>query len=435
MTEIAPGSSPVTPSVKAAKTTKLPSPFAPEEHSSTSPQAKDQLRTGLAGILPSEYSLPIQEAIGTRHVAPTKQSAPSVALSREDLRGLQQVKHAFRHDPATLAQINALEQSLSASEQAGLWSRLGGQIPPDLSGVMALLGIPDLSFLVPRKTMPTGKDLVETILQDLANPDAIYQGMATTTCTAASLQSILARTQPAEYTRLAVDLATKGTATLKDGSTIQTTPADFKVDEGREALDDAFQEAFMRRGLAAPPGRNDRGVDGTARTARRTAFAGTRSLASRRSLAGNSGGMTVDQYNALFKAVTGQARVTISPEGMWDRLVKLDKQALAGITVMLKPENGASSGHAVTLQGFEKKDAETIVRFHDPELPGKGQEMKLADFENKVEFLAVDPALASQSKAMMKGARPLEDAARSWVTGLLTGLFEQMVGKKSAPFT
>jgi hypothetical protein len=142
--------------------------------------------------------------------------------------------------------------------------------------------------------------------------------------------------------------------------------------------------------------------------------------------------MTVDQYNALLKAVTGQARVTVSPEGMWDSLDKMDRRALEGITVMLKPENGATSGHAVTLQVFEKKDAETIVRYHDPELPGKGQEMNLADFKSKVKFLTVDPALASQSKALMKGARPLDDVARSRMTTLVTELFGKMFAKPKA---
>jgi hypothetical protein len=142
-------------------TTKLRWPFALEEASSKAPLAKDQLRTGLARRSMSESILPVQENFGFRSLTPTKASPPSVALSKGDLQGLQQVKQAFRHDPATLARITTLEQNLTPVEQMGLWSRLGSQNPPDLSVVMAFLGIPDLPFLHPRKNMPAGKDLIE----------------------------------------------------------------------------------------------------------------------------------------------------------------------------------------------------------------------------------------------------------------------------------
>ena len=102
--------------------------------------------------------------------------------------------------------------------------------------------------------MPAGPELVKPLLQDLGNPSSIYQGLGTTHCTVATLQSILARSQPAEYARLAGELSETGTATLRGGGQVHVQPGDLMVAEGRNPLGDAFQGRDpMEPGIKAIP--------------------------------------------------------------------------------------------------------------------------------------------------------------------------------------
>ncbi|MEB3188549.1 MAG: hypothetical protein VKP72_14060 [bacterium] len=382
---------------KASKTTKLEWPLPGAGGASDAPDAPKQGDVNLTGATDSNLNRLLLATRATSS-APTGQVGPAVERSASDQQGLDTLKAAFGQDPVSLQQVTELEQLLTTAEQSGLWSRLAGllsQAPRAETG------------------LASGQALVKQIVQDLADPGSIYQGLATTTCTAASLQSIVARTQPAEYARLAGDLLMTGKATLKDGSGIESWPADFSVNEGRNPLADAIQEAFLRRGLAEPAGGHARGVGGTGRGSARPSFAGTFQNAARRVFAGATCGLTVNQYQALFKAVTGQATLTIPPNGLWDTLGKMHHEQLEAITVMLKPAAGATSGHAVTLESFEQRGNNWYVRFNDPEQPGCPREMKLGQFKNLVEFLSLDPALASKSKTFLndfstsrKGASP-----------------------------
>jgi len=386
MRDVVTGASSPHPVMKAAKTTKLEWPAPQDAAASEAPSAADHNLTARDAGSRSQIRLTSRTASSARTEAPTGEVIPAAERSASDQQGLDTLKTAFAQDPVALQQVSALAQTLSTAEQSGLWSRLAGQLNQSPRAETGLA---------------SGQALVKQIVQDLADPGSIYQGLATTTCTTASLQAILARTQPSEYARLAGDLLTTGKATLQDGSGIESRPADFSVNEGRNPLADALQEAFLRRGLAEPAGGDTRGVGGTGRGSSRASFAGTFRRASRTPIAGESGGLTVNQYSALFKAVTGQKNLTIPPDGMWDTLVKMDKMQLASITVMLKPAQGATSGHAVTLESIEKRGGDYYVKFHDPEKPGVLQEMKTKAFKGLVDSVSVPPSLASQSKAFL----------------------------------
>ncbi|MEB3188540.1 MAG: hypothetical protein VKP72_14015 [bacterium] len=371
---------------KAARTTKLEWPLPPDGGAREAQKPGDVNLTGATDRTRSEMTLTTRKASSAPAPVPTGEAVPAAERSAADQQGLDTLKTAFAQDPLALQQVTELAQTLSTAEQSGLWSRLAGQLNQSPRAETGLA---------------SGQALVKQIVQDLADPGSVYQGLATTTCTTASLQAILARTQPAEYARLAGDLLTTGKATLKDGSGIESRPADFSVNEGRNPLADALQEAFLRRGLAEPAGGDTRGVGGTGRGSARASFAGTFQNAARRVFAGETGGLTVNQYQALFKAVTGQANLTIPPDGMWDTLGKMTPKQLEAITVMLKPGEGATSGHAVTLESFQKRGDNWYVKFNDPEKPGHAQEMKVGQFKKQVEFLAVDPTLASKSKTFL----------------------------------
>lgn len=129
-----------------------------------------------------------------------------------------------------------------------------------------------------------GRDLVHLI----AHPEATTQGKDTLDCAEATFQSTLAKSQAADFARIAVGLATKGEAVipgLEGGpqpDRLVLPPYDASKQAGRDPLSYAVQGALAR-------------------------YAGAGAI---------NEGLNADQVERMYGGVTGDEFVTFTPETM-----------------------------------------------------------------------------------------------------------------------
>lgn len=129
-----------------------------------------------------------------------------------------------------------------------------------------------------------GRDLVHLI----AHPEATTQGQDTLDCAEATFQSTLAKSQAADFARIAVGLATKGEAVipgLEGGpqpDRLVLPPYDASKQAGRDPLSYAVQGALAR-------------------------YAGAGAI---------NEGLNADQVERMYGGVTGDEFVTFTPETM-----------------------------------------------------------------------------------------------------------------------
>lgn len=376
-----------------ARTTSLAGNTGPSRSRTAPLNAADLNQLKGSGI-PATIGLNGPEKAGTAQKAPKNANAPKTKLGQ-----------AFADDPAFRDDLKAMKGQWNSKTKNG--EKLGKVLVNLLEKQPNLPG------------MASGKDLVKSIVSDLAHPMRISQGQGTTTCTTASLQIILARSKPAEYARIAGELATQGQATLRDGSKIRTTSKDVENLAGREPLHAALQEGMYRLGeslgkggtrtnpvggsvLGASAGNFAgrflasavRSFAGTLRTAAKTAFAGTGFTATRRTFAGEGGaGLNIDQFNELSRKVTGSKKVAMQPN---QQVLMQLRQSGDDVTVFLRPEKGAKSGHAVVITGWDGDKA--II--DDPEKSEKVK-MSMTELYKRAEFVQSDASTVSGSRTTL----------------------------------
>lgn len=93
------------------------------------------------------------------------------------------------------------------------------------------------------------KQVVEALLQEVANPNRHIDQSNRGTCTCTSMTYNLALSQPAEYARIVTDLATTGQSRLAGGATIQPPADAFRGDNSSRSVGERlFQSALMNFG-------------------------------------------------------------------------------------------------------------------------------------------------------------------------------------------
>jgi|GEM_PF-2439058 len=384
-----------------AKTTSLAPAQGPGNRSRTAPLNADDLRllkgSGVSATIGLEA---ISQPGAGKASAPRGQAIqPKTVLAQ-----------AFADDPTFKADLKAMKGQWDDKAKGG--EKLG----------RVLVNLLDKPSLLPG--MATGKDLVKSIVADLAHPMRISQGQGTTTCTTASLQIILARSKPAEYARIAGGIATQGEVDLRGGGKLKQSPRDLENLAGREPLHAAMQESMYRLGQTL--GKDDkretdfggrflksaggsfagrlfsaaaRSFAGTFRTAVKTAFAGTSFTSTRRSFAGDgSAGLNIQQFNALNRMVTGSDKVAMQPS-----TAVLQQLRTSGddVTVFLRPQKGAESGHAVVITSW---DGDRAV-IDDPEKSEKVK-MSTSDLLKHADFVQSQASSASESQTTLEAVRP-----------------------------
>ena len=375
-----------------ARTTSLAGSSGPSR-ARTAPLNADDLKHLKGSGVPATIGLNGPEKPAKGGKANKNANAPKTKLSQ-----------AFADDPAFREDLKALKGRWDSKTKDG--DKLGKVL---------------INLLDKQPTMPgmaSGKDLVKTIVSDLAHPMRISQGQGTTTCTTASMQIILARSKPAEYARIAGDLATKGEVGVREKASLKLKSTDMENLAGRTPLDSAMQESMYRLGASLGKGgiRENgfggrlmsasrgsfagrfmtaaRSFAGTFRSAVKTAFAGTGFTARKTSFAGESGaGLNIDQFNELSRKMTGSNKVAMQATPQ-----VLQQLRLTGddVTVFLRPEKGAKSGHAAVITGWEGNHA--II--DDPEKTEKVK-MSMTDLYKQAEFVQSSASTTSDSRTTL----------------------------------
>jgi hypothetical protein len=239
-------------------------------------------------------------------------------------------------------EIRASLERLNLSKRDSAGGRLGDTLVKMLESNPKMPGYKD------------GRDLAAEVLTQLYRPVRITQGQGTSTCTTASLQTILARSQPAEYARIALDLATRNEASLQGGARITASKDDFKNGEGRSALSDAFQMGLYRLGTSRDGRPEEARADFGMFAARsgRSSFAGLGAFTRKSSFAGdNDRGLDVTQYRFVSQQALGETRVNVRADR--DTLARMQDANERTQTVFLRPDGKGQPGHAVTLANWE----------------------------------------------------------------------------------
>lgn len=173
-------------------------------------------------------------------------------------------------------------------------------------------------------------ELIRSIIANLRNPESINQGDRQT-CSAAVVQAMLAKEDPAEYVRLMAGLASpKGEFKLKDGSILKRDP-NYQLGSGKSITDKLMQPALMQKATKGGyDSQNDRRVDGKGQ------------------------GLYASEQAQLMESVLGQKTETVfgnDPELFKQIEAALNDGKPVSATIKVRdPRTGEIKGHSVTLE-------------------------------------------------------------------------------------
>ncbi|MBM3271343.1 MAG: hypothetical protein FJZ01_27220 [Candidatus Sericytochromatia bacterium] len=231
------------------------------------------------------------------------------------------------------------------------------------------------------------KGQLEYLARQIGTPSKMYQGTDTSDCVAASMQVQLARTQPAEYMRIAGGLIFDGKATLHgpDGGTseIKLDKAAVWTSDGRkvrETTSELIQQSFMSYARKRfPPQPGDKNPPGGARGV----------------FGGKGGGLTMREAEGLYENLTGRyaSALAVTP-GNRDAATQAVVEAARdgrSFQIGLGSDEG---GHMVTLLGV-RKDAKgrLMARFSDSET-GSSRLMKWDKFKQLIDGIVLPSEFA-----------------------------------------
>ena len=158
--------------------------------------------------------------------------------------------YGLASDGLTPAGADAIADQLSillGNQKSHLGTTVKGFVyRPDNSGALVFDHLESLMRSPLHPTFEsTGKpEIARQILDRLVSPEAARQGEGTLDCTLATLEGEVAFTHPADFARMAVGLATRGAATLADGSTMPLATFDPASAGGRSMIDQALQSSM-----------------------------------------------------------------------------------------------------------------------------------------------------------------------------------------------
>ncbi|MEB3203591.1 MAG: hypothetical protein VKP57_02720 [Candidatus Sericytochromatia bacterium] len=120
----------------------------------------------------------------------------------------------------------------------------------DSRGVTVLDHLRAILALPATTGRPSPMEVVRGLVDGLLSPDGIQQGKGTFSCTAATIQGIMASTSPGEYVRVVRGLMFEGQVRTQGGDLLEADLRGLAVNEGRNAVEDVFQESVMSFGKA-----------------------------------------------------------------------------------------------------------------------------------------------------------------------------------------
>ncbi|MEB3204592.1 MAG: hypothetical protein VKP57_07820 [Candidatus Sericytochromatia bacterium] len=227
-----------------------------------------------------------------------------------------------------------------------------------------------------RGLTPAGQ--LANLINHVAYPDKVYQGEGTNTCVVASLQTLMAQQDPAEYLRLATGLIWEGKVRLANDDLLELAPVDWQGETvGRSSTDAVLQEALMAHadryddgsdsgigGGKYGGGRRGGGVYGNGRRGGGSYGGGRRgegiydpegtSSALTRQGASVPGGLTEVQAEKLYEAVAGDRAVPVpvtdrNREQAWKGIRQALEEGYPVPASVTGVQNGQRVLHQVTI--------------------------------------------------------------------------------------
>ncbi|MEB3186817.1 MAG: hypothetical protein VKP72_05180 [bacterium] len=263
---------------------------------------------------------------------------------------------------------------------------------------------------------PPARELVAEVVRHLIDAKNITQGVGTDSCTVTTLQQKLAEVNPRAYVRIVSGLFQNGSVQVRLDRKLDLKPEDFADRSDRRGpVSDAMQNALMRLARTFPenalpfpmtsgffqdPGGASFGMKGL--LARAASFGGLNRIASRGAAAGDVGsGLTANQFVEVYRSILGGRPEFVSsgfqvpqvPNEFFESLSRPQNQSFGrGVTSFLKPEDGATVGHAVRLLGVR----DGMALLHDPARFGSfgvpKYELPVEDFLKKCEGVILNPS-------------------------------------------
>lgn len=208
-------------------------------------------------------------------------------------------------------------------------------------------------------TAAQGKEFLNSLINEVANPAEINQGMHAG-CTVISMMFDKARRDPADLLRMGVDLASKGTTTLKNGDTLLINKTAFA-----EALNDkngqyeklSLSERVLMASLM------DYGNGGSS----------SYNFQNDQSTGFSVGGKTLSDYKGLYphqylrvaNALEGGVHKVETDKALAEEFLRNGNppgSAAVGTLIDMKwNSSGAHVNHMVTFMGFDK-NGDVIIR-------------------------------------------------------------------------
>lgn len=228
------GNAPVS---KPARKTAAPAAGAPKPASGT-----DHLKA--SSTSPFELGHRLEQAVSKLgHAAEqlaADQKADPLSFALRQLPADQQARYHDVYEALDPDGKQAL-QSLLTSDQLG---------QKDLTGKGTVLDHLQDLLTEPHAGKLTGKDLVQSAVEAIADPSKITQGVGRATCESTTVEWMLANQNKSEFVRLLAGLAsTDGKVTTVSGKELTADPASLAPDDsGRSTADRLLQSAFQKDG-------------------------------------------------------------------------------------------------------------------------------------------------------------------------------------------
>lgn len=277
--------------------------------------------------------------------APSPAAAPASAAVPPNALGIDLERRLLQSGVIDQKNVDALSRLVEAGKitqkELNALAQLVGQIE---SGANLKSGM----------TAAQGKEFLNSLINEVANPAEINQGMHAG-CTVISMMFDKARRDPADLLRMGVDLASKGTTTLKNGDTLLINKTAFA-----EALNDkngqyeklSLSERVLMASLM------DYGNGGNSsynfQTDQSTGFSvGGKTLSDYK-------GLYPHQYLRVANALEGGVHKVENDKGRAEAFLRSGK-AEGTLVDMKWNSSGLHVNHMVTFVGFDK-NGDVIIR-------------------------------------------------------------------------
>lgn len=355
---------------------------------------------------PMAQSLPKASATVPSGAPPAKNIPPST-FRAETLAQLDAMNRGWNvhstQAPADL--LRAVQSDSTLTDALDLLAARGVLNQKDSKGTSVADHLRDILKRPEKPGLPSPTQVVRELIDGWVSPQSIHQGNGTFSCTAATIQGIMASTSPGEYARVVKGLVFDGQVQTAGGDKLEANLSGLAQDEGRNGVEDIFQETVMSFGRGLPEVGSDKtwgnGSFGSVTPASRPKTSSPPAVGSSNgspkkprgrlgSLVAGNDGLTSHQFSETVRSLTGQRSVTLEPaEGftkasMQGVLSELLKKGPVPVGVSGVDSQGNPTLHAVRVTSLTPG----TITFQDSG-KGKSETVPADEFQRSLRLVVV----------------------------------------------